>query len=449
MSVAMQVEETLNEGLKREYKIVVAAKEIAIKIDQRLEEIGKTAKMAGFRPGKIPSNVLKKRYGSSVMGEVLEQTVAQSSQKALVEKKVRPALQPKIEISSYDEGKDLEYTIALEIFPDVPEIDLEKMELLRWAVEVSEEDLQKGLERVQKANKAFEKPEDDAAKAGDNDVVLIDFVGRVDGEVFEGGSAESFRLELGSGQFIDGFEGQLVGSKAGDEVIVKVTFPENYGNADLSSKDAEFTVTIKEVNQAVIPEINAAFAERLGFESLEKLNDAVKEQIQKDYSELSRSKVKKELFDALDDAYPFPVPHNMVDLEFDSLWQQVQKDKEKNPELAGKSDEELNTEFRAMAERRVRLGILLAETGRRNEIEVEQDALRKAIYDQARSFPGQEKEVIEFYQKNKDAIEQLKGPILEEKVVDFLLEKVKIEDKAVPAKELLDYFAVADDNKNT
>ena len=445
MTELVKITETLNEGLKHAYEVAVSGGLVDEKIETRLAEIGKTAKMAGFRPGKIPQHVLRKRYGQSVVSEVLQEVISETSQSLLSERKIRPALQPKIEITAYDDGKDLEYKVEVEAFPSVPEVNFSGISLERVKAEVAEKDIKEGLERVRKANKTLEPKEGKGAKAAEGDVVIIDFVGKVDGEAFEGGAAQDFRLELGSGQFIEGFEAQLVGAKVADSVAVKVTFPDPYHSEKLAGKPAVFDVTVKEILMPVLSALDDDFAKKVGFESLEKLQEAVKNQIEKDYEELSRSRVKKDLFDVLDENYPFTVPQGMVDLEFDSLYQQISKERTGNPEFKNKTEEELKEELRKMADRRVRLGIILAELGRLNNIRVEQDELRRAVYEQARMFPGQERKVIEFYQKNQESLEQLKGPILEEKVVDFLLEKIKINEKMVPTKELLEYFSSMED----
>lgn len=442
MAYAIQVTETKNEGLKRAYRVVVPAEDIAAQVEDSLKEVGKNAKMPGFRPGKIPQAVLKKRYGQSVTGEVLERLVSHTMQQAVSERKLRPALNPNVSVSKYDEGKPLEYSFEMEIFPEVPAVAFESISLERMVPEIEAKELEEGLARVQRAHKSFEKAEDASYAAQKGDAVVIDFEGKLGDEVFEGGSAKAFRLELGSGQFIEGFEDQLLGSKVGDKRTVNVTFPENYGKADLAGKPAQFAVEVHEVLKGGLPELNDEFAQQVGFETLDAVKAAVKEQIEKDYVELARSRVKKELFDHLDKNYVFEVPQNMVELEFESLWKQVER--EKQGEFKDKSEAELKEEFRTMSERRVKLGILLAETGRLNKIEVQPDELRKAVYEQARQYPGYERQVIEFYQKNHQSIEQLKGPILEEKVVDFILEKVKIEEKKVPAKQLMEYFSSGD-----
>ncbi len=441
MANATQVTETKNNGLAREFKVVVDASQIATKVDQRLEEVGKTAKMAGFRPGKIPMNVLRKRYGQSVIGEVLENMVRDTSRKVLEERKLRPALQPKINITTFDEKQNLEYVMEFEVFPETPDVAFDKIKLQKWKAEAAEKDINEGLDRVRKAHQGFETAGDAKYAAKVDDAVLIDFVGKVDGVAFEGGSADDFRLVLGSGQFIPGFEDQLVGVKTGEKKDVKVTFPEAYHSADLAGKASVFEVTVKDVLKQKLPELNDEFATSVGFESIDKLKAAVKDQIEKDYVNISRSRLKKELFDILDKDYAFEVPATMVDMEFNSLWQQVEQERKTNPDMAKKSEDELKKDFQKMAERRVRLGILLAEIGRKNNLEVGQDEIRRAVYEQARMFPGQEQRVVEFYQKNPDSIEQLKGPILEEKVVDYVLEKVSLSEKSVSSKELLDAFA--------
>lgn len=438
MAYSIQVNETTNEGLKRGFKVVVDANDVANQIESRLQAVGKNAKMAGFRPGKIPQPVLKKRYGQAVTGEVMEEVLNQATQQVLSERKLRPALRPNISVTSYKDGEALEYNIDMEVFPEVPELNLANISLVRLNATPGEKEIGEGLARVQRAHKRFEAVEDKSYAAKKGDAVVIDFEGKIGNEIFEGGSASGFRLELGSGQFIEGFEDQLLGSKAGEKRTVNVTFPANYGKSDLASKPATFAVTVNEVLEGKLPEMDDAYAQGVGFENFETLKEAVTDQINKDYKALSRSKAKKDLFDILDKEYVFEVPQTMVNLEFDSLWKQVES--ERQGEFGDKSEEELKKEFRAMSDRRVRLGILLAETGRIHKIEVEPDELRKAVYEQARMYPGQERQVIEFYQKHRESVEQLKGPILEEKVVDFILGQVKIEERDVPAQELVDFF---------
>lgn len=436
----MQVTELKNEGLKREFEITLQAKEISKKVDERLAKVAKTIKMPGFRPGKVPLSIVKKKHGREILGEVLEHAVADSSQKVLKERELDPAVQPKIEISSYDpekEDADLVYSISFEIYPDVPEVDLAKIEIEKSIIEVTEKEVKDGMERLKQSQKNF-KPIKKARAAKKGDAVVIDFVGKTDGKAFEGGAANDFQLELGSGQFIPGFEEQLEGSKKDDKVLVKVSFPKEYGSSELAGKDAEFDVTLKDILEAQTPEENDEFAKTLGMESLDKLKDAIKEQISKDFEVITRTKLKKDIFDALDNKYKFEVPESMVDMEFKSI-QESAGNTEEVKKASEKEKQEQDKEFKELAERRVRLGVILADLGKKNAINVSEDELRRSVFDQARNYPGQEQRVIEFYQKNREALDRLKGPILEEKVVDFVLSKVKTKEKRVTTEELLKF----------
>lgn len=433
----MQVKQLKSEKLKREYQVTVPAKTIDQQVAARLTAIGKDAKLPGFRPGKVPAQVLKKNYGPRVMGEVLETVVRDSSREALTKEGIKPAMQPKIEIiGEFAEGRDLEYKMAFEVLPEVPEAKLEKIAINRPKVAIADKEVTKALEKIAGQAKDF-KPVARAAKNGD--AVLIDFKGFVDGEAFAGGEAKGHQLELGSKNFIEGFEEQLVGLKAGDEKKVKVTFPKPYHSKELEGKPAVFEVTVHEVQEAAAQEINDGLAKKLGFEDIAKVKDAVKSQIESEVKATIRARCKKQLFDQLDTACKFDIPEEMTKLEFESVWQQVQEAKKQQPdapEFKGKPDKELETEYRAMAERRVRLGILLADIGGKQKIQVTQDELLQAAIAEARRYPGQEKEVFELYQKNPRYVEMLRGPILEEKVVDFILEKVSVKDKDMTLEEL-------------
>jgi trigger factor len=432
----MQVKELKNEGLKREFEITLLAEDLNKKVEGRLLEISKTIKMPGFRPGKVPLAVIRKKHAREVLGQILEFAVADSSEKLLKDKKLNPAMQPKIEISSFDPEKandNLVYNLSFEIYPDVPDVDLAKVKLNKSVVDVSEKEVNDGLERLQKSQKNFVAPKKDrAAKIGD--VVVIDFEGKVDGVAFEGGTAKGFQLELGSKQFIEGFEEQLVGTKKGETKIVKVTFPEAYGSKALAGKKSEFEVTVHDILESQLPEIDEELAKKVGFENLDKLKEAVKAQIGKDFETIIRTKLKKELFDALDKTYVFAVPESMVELEFNSISESI-----KNDEPTKKTTAKEEKEFKTLAERRVRLGIILADIAKKSAVNVTEDELRRAVFEQARNFPGQEQKVIEFYQKNRNALEQLKGPILEDKVVDYILSKVSVTDKKATAAELLKF----------
>lgn len=436
----MQVTELKNDGLKREFEITLKANEISKSVEERLATVAKTIKIAGFRPGKVPLTLIKKKHGKEILGEVLERAVADSSHKVMTERDLNPAMQPKIAISSFDpekEGSDLVYNLSFEIYPNVPEIDLSKISVEKSIIEVTEKEVNDGLERLKSMQKDFQ-PLQTARAAQKGDAVVIDFVGKTNGKPFEGGSANDFQLELGSGQFIPGFEDQLIGSNKDDKVVVKVKFPDQYGSAELAGKDAEFDVTVKDVLSAVEPELNDEFAAKVGMESLEKLKEVIKEQIVRDFEFIARTKLKKDIFDAIDAAYKFEVPESMVSMEFESI-----KESSKSAEEIQKADEKelqkFDEEFKVLADRRVRLGIILADIGKKNAIKVTEDELRKSVFAQARNYPGQEHKVIEFYQKNRDALDKLKGPLLEDKVVDFVLGKVKCSEKKVTTEDLLKF----------
>jgi trigger factor len=436
----MQVTETSAAGLKHEFTVVVAASDIERQIQDRLAEIGRSVRLPGFRPGKAPIAVLKKRYGPSVLGEVMERAVNESSSTAIRERKLRPALQPKIEIVSYNEGKDLEYKLAVEVLPEIAPIDFAAIALERWKPEVADDEIDEALQRIAKQQRKSEKAEREA-KSGD--IAVIDFKGMVGGVAFPGGSAQNHSLELGSNSFIPGFEDQLVGSKAGEERTVSVTFPADYGNADLAGKAAEFAVTVREVREIVPQAIDESLAEAVGMENLAELRKAVRERVESEYAGVARRKLKRELLDILAEKQKFPVPEGMLQIEFDQLWREVEAERKRAQEAgqpdpeAGKSDEELRAEYRALAERRVRLGLLLNEVGRANNITVAAEEVNRAAVERARSFPGQEREVLEYYRNNPQALDSLKAPILEEKVVDFIFEMAKVTDRAVKAEELV------------
>lgn len=433
----MQVTELKKDGLTRQFEIVLSAEEISKKVDDRIAVVAKTIKLPGFRKGKVPLSIVKKKHGREVLGDVLEREVAATTEKVLKERDLQPALQPKIEVASFDEGQDLKYNLSVELYPEVPEIDLAKVKVTSTVVDVSDKEVEDGLERLRGAQKDFEPlAKERAAKSGD--VVVIDFVGKVDGVAFEGGSAKNFRLELGSGQFIPGYEEQLIGAKKGENRTVKVQFPENYGSKSLAGKDSEFSVDVHDILEAKLPEVNDEFAAKFGMENLDKLKDAIREQIGKDFANITRTKLKKELFDALDKSYKFEVPQGMIDMEINSINETVARDgeAEKKDEKEKKKQQE---EFAKIAERRVRLGIILADIGRKNAMSVSEDELRRAVFEQARNYPGQEQKVIEFYRKNTNALDQLRGPILEEKVVDYVISKVNVSEKKVSVADLLKF----------
>lgn len=433
----MQIKETAKKGLKREYHVVVPAADVEAKMDAQLKRIGKTAKIKGFRPGHVPAKVLKQQYGKSIMGEVLENAVHDAQHKVIDEQKIRPAMQPKITITAFDEGKDLELDMAIEVFPEVPDLDLSKVEVTKPTFEIDEKETKEALERLASRNKKrTAKPAGEKAKKGD--VVKIDFKGLLDGVAFNGGTAEGFHLELGSGQFIPGFEEQLEGVKAGDETKVNVKFPDAYHSEELAGKPAVFEVKVHEVLANEAPKVDEEFAKEIGFESLAKLKESLTEHLSRDYEQYVRNRMKKDLFDALEDICTFEVPEGMVEAEFKGIWAKLKQAQEQgDPSVAGRKDDELEKEYRQIAQRRVRLGIYLAELGRKNKVEVTQQELMNAVVEQARMFPGQEQKVVEFYQKHPSHIEELRGPLFEDKVVDFIFGKVKSKEKKMTLEELV------------
>ncbi|HEV2551552.1 MAG TPA: trigger factor [Stellaceae bacterium] len=436
----MQITETTSEGLRHEFKVIVGADDIARRVETRLNEIGRQVRLPGFRPGKVPLNVLRQRYGTSVMGEVLERAVNDSSNEAMREHRLRPALQPKIEIVSFNEGRDLEYKLAVEVLPDVVPMNFAELSLERLKPDVPDAEVDQALERIAKQQRK-NAPVDRPAQAGD--IVVIDFTGTIDGTEFPGGSAKGQRLELGASQFIPGFEDQLVGAKAGDSRSVSVTFPADYGASDLAGKAAAFAVEVKEVREVTAQPVDESLAEAVGMENLAALRDAVRQQIERDYGGIARQRLKRQLLDHLSERHDFPVPQGMVDLELDVIWKQFEAERERlkqqggTPDGEGKSDEEIKTEYRPIAERRVRLGLLLSEVGRNNNIQVTQEELNRALGEEARRFPGHERQVVEYYRNQPRALDNLRAPIFENKVIDFIVEMAKVTERSVPIAELL------------
>lgn len=437
----MQITETATEGLRREFKVVVPAADIEQRMTSRLTEIGRSVRLPGFRPGKVPMTVLKKRYGSAVMGEVLERAVNDTSGEALREQNLRPALQPKVEITNFNEGTDLEFKLAVEVLPEIQPMDFSELKLERLKPEVPDEEVQQALERVAKQQRKSETVER-AAETGD--VVVIDFKGSVDGKEFPGGSAEGYSLELGTGSFIPGFEDQVVGAKAGEARTLSVTFPADYGAADLAGKAASFEVKVKEVRALQPQPIDDSLATAVGLEKLDELRQSLSEQIERNYEDLARQRLKRALLDRLAERHEFAVPQGMVDIEFTAIWRTYEQERVRQKSAAGDpepeealDEEKLKVEYRGIAERRVRLGLLLAEVGRNHNISVTPDEINRALTERARQFPGQERRVIEYYRNNPEAIDQIRAPMFEDKVIDFILERAELTERRVPVAELL------------
>lgn len=438
----MQVTDTLNEGLKRGFTITIPAAELAEKRDARLKEVAANLTLPGFRPGKVPVSLARQRHGEAVRAEVLEQAVSESLRSALEERGLRPAGQPQVELVSgqEDDGKDLEFKVETEILPEITVPDLSDLSLTRLKAVASDEAVDKILADVAKRQRSFETIEE-VRPAVKGDVVSVDFVGKRDGVPFDGGTAQDVNVEIGGEGFIPGFAEQIEGMKPGEEKQITVTFPENYGAEELAGKEATFDITVKELKKPVDAPIDDELAKQLGFETLEQLRDLVRKQVEGEYDQLSRLRIKRDLLDALATKTDFQAPQGMVDAEFQQIWQRVEADRK-----AGQLDDEdkdkdadtLRADYRKIAERRVKLGLLLAEIGRKNAITVTQDELGRAMRAEAMRYPGQEKEVFTFFQNNPQAIESLRGPIFENKVVDYLIELAKVEDKEVTPEELSD-----------
>ncbi len=433
----MQVNEIKKDKFYREYEVVIPAAAVEQNVNERLQSIGQKVKIPGFRPGRVPIKILKQRYGKSIMGEVLENTVTRASHEVLQQKSDKPVLQPKLEITKYDDGQDLHFKMSYEIMPKLPDIDLTNIKLEKLVYDIPESDIEKGVKEIAQANKSY-KSKAKTAKAQEGDVVKIDFEGFIDGKAFDGGAAKEHNLELGSGQFIPGFEEQLIGCKAGDNKTIKVTFPKDYHSESLAGKEAEFKVFVHEVLQPVQAKADDELAKKLGLENLEQLKEALAKRLREDYDKVARTKLKKQLFDILEEKYDFEVPEGMVSMEFDSIWKALQEAKKQGDDsIADKSEDELRKEYRAIAERRVRLGLILAEIGNKNNFQVNQDELSKAVMDRARMFPGQEAKIFEYYQKNPQQLDELRGPILEEKAVDYIISQAKLSEKKVTIEQLL------------
>jgi trigger factor len=485
----MQVTETNTDGLKREFHIVVPAGELEEKVTNRLGEIGRSITLPGFRPGKVPMQILRTRFGSSVLGEVLENTVQGSSAEAIREHNLRPALPPKVDIVSFKEGTDLEYKMSLEVLPDIPEPSFADLDVERLVVEVPTEDVDRAIERIaeqQRKSEVVEHP----AESGD--IVVVDVEARVGDQEIPGASGKDRQIALGSANFIPGFEEQLIGASAGEHRTVRVTFPDDYAVTEFAGKEAVFEVDVKEVRGRLPVVLDDELGKAVGLESLAELRQEVQQQMQRDYDAASRMRLKRALLDRLAATYDFPVPPGMVDLEFDNIWRQYQAEQEREkaaqseaaateaaragiaetdaasapspadgqgvderardaeePTVEPASEEvsqpdgteseemSLKADYRRIAERRVRLGLLLAEVGRNNNIAVTQDELNQAITREARRHPGYERQVLDFYRQNPEAVGNLRAPIFEDKVIDFIVELAKVEERRITPQELL------------
>jgi len=434
----MQVTETLSEGLKRELKVVVPATELESAVEKRLAQLSRTVRLKGFRPGKVPMNVVRQRFRGAVLSEVIEKQIQETSAKAIADRNVRPAGQPTLEIMGYDPGKDLEFKMGFEVLPAVELGDFSTIELTREIAQPSETEIEAALQRVADSERRYEKAE--GREAASDDQLLLDFEGSVDGTPFEGGKADDFELVLGSGALIPGFEDQLTGAKAGDERTVEVTFPERYPRETLAGKAASFKVKVKEVREPVPVAVDDELAKRCNYESVAAMRAAVQERLTQDYENVSRAKIKRSLLDKLAERYTFLVPESMVEQEFQQIWGQIKAEAEQTKStveaVIGKSEADGTVEYRGIAERRVRLGLLLAEVGRQNGVTVEREDLLHAAMQSARSI-AQPKQIMDFYRNNPNALERFRAPVFEEKTVDFLLKMAKVAERSVTPAELL------------
>ncbi|MDY8110587.1 trigger factor [Fulvimarina sp. 2208YS6-2-32] len=441
----MQVTETKAEGLKREIEVVVPASDLEARLQTRLHEAKDKVQLKGFRPGKVPVAHMRKMYGKSFMAEIVNEILKDTPRNVISERGERSAMQPEIDMTE-DEGEaekvlagksDFKFTLSYETLPSFELQSTGGMKIERPIVDVPDDEVEEQVKRVAENAREYT-PKDGAAEQGDR--VTMDFVGKIDGEAFQGGSASDSNLVIGSNQFIPGFEDQLVGVSAGDEKQVSVTFPADYGAPDLAGKEATFDTVIKAVASPAEIEINDDLAKKLGLESEERLRTVVREQIESQYGQATRQKVKRQILDSLDEAYSFDLPGKLVEAEFTNIWNQVQAELSRSGKTFEDEDtteEKARDEYRKLAERRVRLGLVLSEIGEKAGVQVTDEELQRAMFDQLRRYPGQEQQVYEFYQKNPDALASLRAPIYEEKVIDHLLAEADVTDKVVSKEELL------------
>ena len=433
----MQVTETLNEGLKRGYNITVTAAELDEKVNEKLTEAQPEVEMKGFRKGKVPMALLKKQFGQRLLGEAMQETIDGAMNKHFEDSGERPALQPEVKMTNEDwkEGDDVEVAMSYEALPEIPEVDLKSVELEKLVVKADEASVEEALNNLAETAQDF-KARRKGSKAKDGDQIVFDFVGKVDGEEFEGGAAEDYPLVLGSNSFIPGFEEQLVGVKAEEEKDVTVTFPEEYGAEHLAGKEAVFACTIKEVKEPVAAEVNDELAKKFGADDLDALKGQIAERLEAEYAGASRAVMKRGLLDVLDTKVSFDLPPSLVDAEAKQIAHQLWH--EENPEVEGHDHGEIEPtdEHTKLAERRVRLGLLLAELGQKAEVEVSDAEMTQAIMNQARQYPGQERQFFEFVQQNAQMQQQLRAPLFEDKVVDYVFELAQVADKEVSKDDL-------------
>jgi trigger factor len=442
----MQVTETASEGLKREFQITVPAADLEAKVTDRLVEMKDQVQIRGFRPGKVPVTHLRKLYGRSVMAEAIESTIRELNARIVEERGLKLAMEPKVTIPNQETeferviggNSDLAYTLSLEVLPKIELGDFQSIRLERLTAPVSDEEIDEGLQKIAEQSRPYH-PKGEGAKVETGDRLLIDFEGKIDGQPFEGGSGQDLPVDIGSGTFLPGFENQLIGMSIGETRRVTATFPAAYANAALAGKQAEFDVTAKSIEVPGAVEVDEDFAKSLGMESLEKLKGVVRERIGREHAAMSRQKLKRLLLDQLDAMHKFAAPPTLVEDEFKNVWTTIESDlKAQGRTFAdeGTTEEKAQEEYRGIAERRVRLGLVLAEIGEKNGIKVSEEEVSRAIVERARQFPGREQEIWDAYRKNPQALASIRAPIFEEKVVDFLVELAKVSEKNVSREEL-------------
>jgi trigger factor len=442
----MQVTETVSEGLKREFKVVVPASDLASKVDQRLLQLKDQVRMNGFRPGKVPVAHLKRMYGRAVMAETIEAAVREANTQIITERGFKLAREPKVTLPEeqgavdqiVDGKSDLAYIMAIEIMPPIELADFKGIQLEKLNAEVTATEVDEAVKRIAEQSRPFV-PREAGGKAETGDRVVIDFTGKIDGTPFDGGTGGDVGVNIGSNTFIPGFEDQLIGIAAGEQRVVKVTFPQTYPAQHLAGKAAEFDVTAKSVEAPKPVSVDEEFAKSLGLDSLAKLNDMVKERLTREHAAMSRQRMKRKLLDELDVRHKFTPPPSLVEDEFNNIWKTIQDDlaaQKRTFADEGTTEDKAKEEYRGIAERRVRLGLVIAEIGERNNIKVSDEELSRAVMERARQVPGREQEVWEFYRKNPEALAGLRAPIFEDKVVDFVLELAKVNEKTVSREDL-------------
>ncbi len=434
----MQLTQTKLDGLNHEYEIVVSAAEVSDKINNRLKELQQTVRINGFRPGRVPISILRQRYVSSVMGEVLEKVVGETSQQALKDEGVRPALQPRIEIKSFEEDHDLEYVMQVEVLPEIEAPDLKALKFTRMKVETTEEEVESAVERLAERNRAFSEVKR-KRKSKIGEVLVIDFSATVNGESLKNGRGENFNLALGANSFLPGFDEQLVGAKEGEEHSINVILPDSYPDPSVQGKEAVFEVAIKKHLEPEDLTITDELAKGLGLEDLAALKEATRGELERGYNSQSRTRLKRDVLDTFAKSHEFEVPQGMVDQEFKGIWLQIEQDMQRagtSWENEKQTEEEARVEYHAIATRRVRLALLLSEIGRQNNVVVPQEELNQAVMDQARRYPGKEQEVLDYFKGRPEAISGIHAPIFEDKVIDFIIEMSDVSEAQVSLEEL-------------